>query len=59
MILTATYETDKRTIVNRFYGSDVEQLFYLARNCKEYRKSHTVTFALDKVDDYGDKFNEC
>jgi hypothetical protein len=59
MILTVTYETDKRTILNRYYGADLELLFDLARNCKEYRDSHTVTFDIDEVSDYGDKFIEC
>lgn len=55
MILHVTYETDKgiikRTLKHRYQHVLLES----ARNCKEYRDSHTVTYDFEEVNEDGDK----
>ena len=55
MILHVTYEMNNKTIYKVFKNRYTHVLFDCARNCEEYRKSHTVTFELEEVDEYGDK----
>lgn len=59
MILNATYETKTGTIKKTFIHKYKHVLFESARNCKEYRDCHSVTFELEEVDEYGNKCGEC
>ena len=55
MILHVTYEMDNKTIYKVFKNRYKHKLFESARNCIEYELSHTVTFELEEVYEYGDK----
>ena len=59
MKLNVTYETNKGIIKKTFKNKNVEKLFEMARNCKEYQDCHIATFDLEEVDEYGNKCGEC